>query len=191
MTAPARSPTTIQAHWVPLVSGSLFFEAIAAPAAAAPAGLTPEVVVVPTVVTVVGVGAVMMVVVWVCVTATVAVVVTECVTVGTTCVVVTTTVVGGRVRVVVTTAVVAGAAPVSVGVVAVRAGVETVGVVRVTSVCVAIAWWPPPHEVSTKATRMPSRPAAANGSAEANCREPDRPRSIMPRVYVAGMKDGA
>jgi len=43
-------PTTIQLHSVPLLSGWSFFEAIAAPAAAAPAGLTPPLVVVPTVV---------------------------------------------------------------------------------------------------------------------------------------------
>jgi hypothetical protein len=45
-TTPARIPKAIQPHWVLLLVLSLFFEATAAPAAAAPAGLTPLVVVV-------------------------------------------------------------------------------------------------------------------------------------------------
>jgi len=106
------------------------------------------------------------------VTDTVAVVVTECVTVGTTSVVVTRTVVGGTVRVVVTTAVV------------VRSGTESVGVVRVTSVCVAPARRVVPHEVRTTARTTPSEPADANERAEATRRELGRPRSIMPRVYA-------
>jgi hypothetical protein len=162
-TAAARIAKAIQPHCVLLVS-SFWLDAAAAPAAAAAAGLTPDVVVAATVV---AAG------VWVSVCVTVTVVGgTVFVTVGEGVVVVTVTISawGG------------GACDVSVGVVeVVGAAVESdgaVGAVRVDARVPFAVPLPPPHDESAKPANAIRIPAVPTLTERVRCQAP------LPRLYT-------